>query len=181
MEKGTRMNPNRPHSSTGKSQAEKITQFALVSHPHRNQQLFSDHYLNVILPGHADWQTLASEAQAVLRDLQHTFAAHTPSNKEAQTEEALSPVGERMELLPIAPPTNAIREETEQVVERLIQITRTGKEARQLLADWLHTEFQVQEPGKYLLENFATLEQLAFVEEVRKRRPNSAGRLTLAA
>src|SRR5579875_3149580 len=103
MEKGTRMNPNRPHSSTGKSQAEKITQFALVSHPHRNQQLFSDHYLNVILPGHADWQTLASEAQAVLRDLQHTFAAHTPSNKEAQTEEALSPVGERMELLPIAP------------------------------------------------------------------------------
>jgi hypothetical protein len=96
-------------------------------------------------------------------------------------DEALSPVGERMELLPIAPPIDAIREETEQVVERLIEITRASQEARRLLVDWLRTEFQVQEPGKYLLENFATLEQPAFVEEVRKRRPNSAGRLTPAA
>jgi hypothetical protein len=96
-------------------------------------------------------------------------------------DEALSPVGERMELLPIAHPTDAIREETEQAVERLIEITRAGQEARRLLVDWLRTEFQVQEPGKYLLENFATLEQPAFVEEVRKRRPNSAGRLTPAA
>jgi hypothetical protein len=95
-------------------------------------------------------------------------------------DEALSPVGERMETLPIAPPTDAIRDEAEQAVARLIEITRGEQETRQLLLDWLRVEFEVQEPGKRL-ENASELDMQAFVEEVRKRRPRTASRLTPAA
>src|SRR5262249_23196212 len=92
---------------------------------------------------------------------------------------ALSPVGERMEALPIAPPTDIIRSEAEQAVARLIEITRTRQETKQLLLDWLRTEFEVQEPGNRL-ETFAELDMQMFVEEVRKRRPKWAGKLTPA-
>jgi hypothetical protein len=91
--------------------------------------------------------------------------------------ETLTPVGELMETLPIAVPTDAIRTETEQTATRLIKITQATQEAKQILLDWLRTEFEIQEPGKRL-ENFAALELPAFVEEVRKRRPRSAGKLT---
>lgn len=95
-------------------------------------------------------------------------------------DEALSPVGERMETLPIAPPTDDIRSEVEQAVTRLIEIKRTSHEARQILLDWLCTEFEVQEPGKRL-ENVIELDLQAFVEEVRKRRPRTTKKLTPAA
>ena len=42
------------------------------------------------------------------------------------------------------------------------------------------TEFAVETPGQKL-EAFAALDEAAFVEEVRKRRPKSAGKLTPAA
>lgn len=42
--------------------------------PHRNHGLFSDHFLNVTLPGRQDWRALAGEAS---------------SQNEAQTEEGL--------------------------------------------------------------------------------------------
>lgn len=48
------------------------------------------------------------------------------------------------------------------------------------MIDWLKTEFDVQKPGA-LLEDFATLDLAAFIEEVRKRRPKSAGKLTPAS
>jgi hypothetical protein len=95
-------------------------------------------------------------------------------------DEALSPVGERMETLPIARPTDTIRSEAEQAVARLIEITRDDQEARRLMLDWLRIEFDVQEPGKRL-ENFAELNMQTFVDEVRKRRPKTAGKLTPAA
>ncbi len=95
-------------------------------------------------------------------------------------DEALSPVGERMETLPIAQPTDSIRAETEQAVARLIAMTRAGHEARQLLFDWLRTEFEVAEPGKRL-ENVLEMEPQVFVDEVRKRRPRAAQKLTPAA
>src|SRR5262249_49716780 len=94
--------------------------------------------------------------------------------------DTLTPVGERMETLPIAPPTNEIRTETEQAVSRLIEITRFSQEAQQLLLDWLRTEFEVQEPGKRL-ENCAELDLQTFIDEVRKRRPKTAKKLTPAA
>ena len=87
--------------------------------------------------------------------------------------------GEQSRNLPIAPPTDEIRAQTEQAVARLIEITRASHEAQQLLLDWLRTEFEVQEPGKRL-ENFAELDLQAFVDEVRKRRPRTAKKLTPA-
>ena len=48
------------------------------------------------------------------------------------------------------------------------------------MLDWLRTEFTVEKPGQKL-EDFASLDADAFVEEVRKRRPKSEGRLTPGA
>ncbi len=95
-------------------------------------------------------------------------------------DEALSPVGELMETLPIVPPTDDIRAEIAQAVTRLIEMKRTSHETRQLLLDWLCTEFEVEEPGKRL-ENVVELDLQAFVEEVRKRRSRTAKKLTPAA
>ena len=81
-----------PHSpKKGASQAEQIVQAPLIAHPHHNQQLFSDHYLDVILPGPArpDWNALTIEAEPVLRDLQQIIAGYTPAGKEAQAEDDL--------------------------------------------------------------------------------------------
>jgi len=50
------MNPNSPIG--GKFLVDQVTQLAFGPYPHRNQQLFSDHYLNVILPRREDWQML---------------------------------------------------------------------------------------------------------------------------
>ena len=94
-------------------------------------------------------------------------------------DEALSPVGELMEALPIAPPSDTLRAKAEQAVSRLIDITRAIYEARQNLLTWLQVEFEVQEPGKRL-ENFVALDPQAFVNEVRKRRPTTAKKLTPA-
>jgi hypothetical protein len=84
------------------------------------------------------------------------------------------------EVLPIAPPTDATRAEVEPAVERLIAITRANQEARRDTLDWLRTEFGVEAPGQKL-EAFAALDSDAFVEEVRKRRPKAAGKLSPAA
>src|SRR4051812_35203185 len=75
---------NKANKQSGESQA---TQLALTAPPHRNQQLFSDHYLNTVLPARTDWQLLATEAQAALHDLQALFATYKPSKVEAQVED----------------------------------------------------------------------------------------------
>ncbi len=85
-----------------------------------------------------------------------------------------------MENLPIAPPTDEMRSEAEAAVGRLVEITRSGQEARRDILDWLRVEFGVEKPGQKL-EDFAALDADAFVEEVRKRRPRGAGHLTPAA
>ncbi len=89
------MESNTPKSKhTGKSEVGRdkplplrVMQRSLTPHPHRNQQLFSDYYLNSILPSRPDWQMLADEARGVFSDLQRLFATYTPSDKEAQVEE----------------------------------------------------------------------------------------------
>ncbi len=81
----------------GAGQVGQAVQLTLTYYPHRNQQLFSDHYLNVILPGREDWRMLGIEAEQVFYDLQKIYAGYTPSEKEAQTEDELvKPVLKRL-------------------------------------------------------------------------------------
>ena len=53
---------------------------------HNNHQLFSDYFLNTLLPDNADWRALAEPARGVRAALQALFDAYTPSDKEAQLE-----------------------------------------------------------------------------------------------
>jgi len=48
------------------------------------------------------------------------------------------------------------------------------------MLDWLCTEFEVQEPGARL-EDFTMLDEHTFVEEVRKHRAKTAGKLSPVA
>ena len=68
------------------------TQLPLPAGPrHRNQQLFSDYYLDHLLPARGDWQMLAAaaEAGAARARIAAIFAGFTPSKVEAQTEHEL--------------------------------------------------------------------------------------------
>lgn len=94
-------------------------------------------------------------------------------------DEALRLIYSFVETLPIASPTDVIRSEAELAVARLIELTKTNQEARQLMLDWLRIEFDVQEPGRRL-EYFFELNWQSFIDEVRKRRPKTAGKLTPA-
>jgi hypothetical protein len=57
--------------------------------PHNNHQLFSDHYLNAILPNRPAWRLLMAESQAALAAVDAIYHAYTPSANEAQTEHDL--------------------------------------------------------------------------------------------
>jgi hypothetical protein len=56
---------------------------------HRNHQLFSDHYLDEILPARLEWQALLPQAKAVLEELTGILDCYTPSSNERQTEKDL--------------------------------------------------------------------------------------------
>lgn len=61
-------------------------QLQLSGASHNNQRLFSDHYLDHILPKH--WDNLRDEAAQAMEHLQSLYATFTPNNNnEAQTEE----------------------------------------------------------------------------------------------
>ena len=65
-----------------------LTQLTLSSETHHNQRLFSDYYLNHILPGTDNWKILRDEAASVMQQLQALYAKFTPNpNNEAQTED----------------------------------------------------------------------------------------------
>jgi hypothetical protein len=72
-------------------------------------------------------------------------------------DETLSPVGILMEDLPIALPADEARAEAEGAMGRLVEITRSGQDARRDLLDWLRVEFGVEKPGQKL-EDFAALD-----------------------
>ncbi len=57
--------------------------------PHRNQGLFSDHYLNATLPERPDWRGLADEARPAMEDIARLLDSYAPSGNEAQVEEEL--------------------------------------------------------------------------------------------
>jgi len=51
--------------------------------PHRNQQLFSDYYLDRKLPAREDWKALVPTAASVMAEIRRLFDAYTPSGNEA--------------------------------------------------------------------------------------------------
>lgn len=54
-----------------------------------NHQLFADHYLAAVLPKDPAWAALQEQAAPLLQRIAAIFAQHTPSSKEAQTEDDL--------------------------------------------------------------------------------------------
>jgi hypothetical protein len=94
-------------------------------------------------------------------------------------DETLSPVGVKMEALPIASPSDAARAEAEPAVARLVAITKAENDSRAAVLDSLRMQFAVAEPGNKL-SDFASLDGDAFVQEVLKRRPKAAGKLKAA-
>ncbi|MFM6118921.1 MAG: Eco57I restriction-modification methylase domain-containing protein, partial [Sphaerospermopsis kisseleviana] len=84
--------------------------------------------------------------------------------------DAISPMGFLFETLPIAQPTAEIRAEVEEIVTRLIEITKLNGQVYKDVLDWLQIEYKIEKLGNKLAD-FATLEFDEFVEEVRKRMP----------
>lgn len=91
-------------------------------------------------------------------------------------DEALNPAGFRMESLPIAEPTPAIRQEIEEHAGAALELTRTAQRETRDLLRWLRLEYGVETPGQRL-EAFAALSGDDFTAEVLKRRPKGAPRL----
>ncbi|MRG96713.1 Eco57I restriction-modification methylase domain-containing protein [Polyangium spumosum] len=94
-------------------------------------------------------------------------------------DEALTPLGVKMENLPIAAPAQAMRDEAEPAVARLIELTKKNHDAQAAVLDSLRTQFTVAKPGNKLAD-FASLDSDAFVHEVLRLRPKAAGNLKVA-
>ncbi len=84
-------------------------------------------------------------------------------------DEALSPMGYRMEALPIAVPTDEARGAAEVGAGRLVTLTGETQEAARVLLDWLRVEHGVEVPSLVLRDPWS-LSSDAFVSEVRKAR-----------
>jgi len=95
-------------------------------------------------------------------------------------DEALRFLGEFVESIPIAPSPTGVDTEVETAVERLTDLSREERALTTGVLDWLRVEFDVAKPGERL-EAFATLDETAFIEEVRQRRLRKSGRLTPAS
>lgn len=65
------------------------TQLTLAASPHYNRRLFSDHYLNSVLPDTGEWRLGRDGAAALLPQVQALFQSFVPSPNEAQTENDL--------------------------------------------------------------------------------------------
>lgn len=64
-------------------------QLGLEVPSHHNQHLFSDHYLNEVLPNSLYWQALGDKARLVMDEVAGIFTAFAPSRNERQTEDNL--------------------------------------------------------------------------------------------
>ena len=84
-------------------------------------------------------------------------------------DEALSPVAFLMETLPIAQPTDSIRNKTETAVGRLVQIMQTQQATRQEILDWLRVQYEIAKPSMKLQAPIE-LDCDALVAEVKKAR-----------
>jgi hypothetical protein len=84
-------------------------------------------------------------------------------------DEALAPNPTVLESLPIAQPTDRVREKVDAAVRRLVDLTRTQQATRRDLLDWLRVEYEVAKSTMKLQSPFE-LDSEVFVAEVRKVR-----------
>ena len=91
-------------------------------------------------------------------------------------DEALTPLGEKMEQLPIAAPDNESRRIAEEYVPQLVAFVKEDNETRSGVLDALATQMSIEAPGQKL-KAFEELSRDEFLAEVTKRRPKAAGKL----
>jgi polyhydroxyalkanoate synthesis regulator phasin len=92
-------------------------------------------------------------------------------------DEALAPVNFLIETIPIAQPTPTIRAQVEEIVTRLIEITKRNQENNREVSNWIQSTHKIPKLGQKL-ENFASLSQVEFVEAIRQRIPKISGDLS---
>lgn len=85
-------------------------------------------------------------------------------------DEALSPLGYKMEQVPIAPLKGRARKLTEATVEAIIEATQTTQTATRTVSDWLRFEFKLDKLNT-ALANPSALDADAFVTAVRRGLP----------
>jgi len=103
-------------------------------------------------------------------------------------DEALSPVAELMEKLPIAAPSEIVRSQVEVAVRQLIALRKQSQASTREVLSWLAAEFGVTTPGQALealadpsTRSGQALDEGAFIQQVRARRPKQEARLSPAA
>jgi hypothetical protein len=84
---------------------------------------------------------------------------------------------DQVELLPIPQPTPKIRTEVEEIVSRLIEITKRNQENNREVGKWIQSTHKIPKLGQKL-ENFALLSQIEFIETIRQRIPKTSGGLS---
>jgi len=84
-------------------------------------------------------------------------------------DEALSPVGFLMESLPIARPSDSVRERTVTAAQRLIEIRQSEQSVCRDILDWLRVEHAIEKPSTKLQSPLG-LDSDGFVAEVKKPR-----------
>jgi hypothetical protein len=89
-------------------------------------------------------------------------------------DDALNPANFLMESLPIAQPTPTIRTETEEIVTRLIAITKENQQRNREVCEWIQSTHNIPKLGQKL-EDFASLTQADFVQAIRDRKPKTSG------
>jgi type I restriction-modification system DNA methylase subunit len=82
-----------------------------------------------------------------------------------------------METVPIAQPTPTIRTETEEIVTRLIAITKENQQRNREVCEWIQSTHNIPKLGQKL-EDFASLTQTEFVQAIRDRKPKTSGDLS---
>ncbi len=92
-------------------------------------------------------------------------------------DEALRLFNPFMESLPIAPPTPTLRTETEEIVTRLIAITKENQQRNREVCEWIQSTHKIPKLGQKL-EDFASLTQTDFVQAIRDRKPKTSGDLS---
>lgn len=84
-------------------------------------------------------------------------------------DEALSPAGFLIESLPIAAPTDALREMVEALSVQLVASQENQHEMQRVLLDWLRIEHDIEKPSRRL-QAATRLDSDAFVAEVKRLR-----------
>ncbi len=84
-------------------------------------------------------------------------------------DEALTPVSFVMETLPIAQPSDSVRDKVEHSAKRLIDITEAHHTMRRTILDWLRMEHEI-EKASLKLQSPTELDSDAFAAEVKRIR-----------